>query len=138
MFVYRMFIDNAIRDTNHYITLYTENKIKDCKDLVFEKVCTIYNEFYIYTTSNYRKKNESYSNLITFIQKYYPRVKYRKLKSIATANRSILRKTLEELINIYMYEPCDMAIHKKLIKDARKFVDDRQRLNNKRQKITNF
>ena len=121
------FINNRIREINRGIMLYEQLKNDNCKDKAVENENEIKKQFEDYIYNRYRTKNDSYIDLIEFIRTNYPKVKYREIKEHVCSNRSIYYKTLQELIEIYIHKRCDIAMHKRLIKNANRIVDERDK-----------
>ena len=121
------FINNRIREINREVMLYEQLKNDNCKDKAIENENEIKKQFEDYIYNRYRTKNNSYIDLIEFIRTNYPKVKYREIKEHVCSNRSIYYKTLQELIEIYIHKRCDIAMHKRLIKNASQIVDERDK-----------
>ena len=124
--IYSDFIKTKIYDTNNSRMLYEQDKITDCKFKAFENDCVIRDVFDNYISNHCRTKNQSYVNLIQLIQKNFSKVKYRMTKDNVNSNRSVFMKTVKDFMRVYIYEPCDLAVQKKLHKRATDFIEKRE------------
>ena len=56
-------------------------------------------------------------------------------KDNVNSNRSVFMKTVKDFMRVYIYEPCDLAVQKKLHKRATDLIEKRE---NKRIKNNSF
>ena len=70
-YMYLEFMKNRIRDTNYSKMLYKQGKIGDCKSKAFESNCEIRTELDNYIGNRSRTRDQSYVNLLQFIQKNF-------------------------------------------------------------------
>ena len=47
-------------------------------------------------------------------------------KDNVNSNRSVFMKTVKDFMRVYIYEPCDLAVQKKLHKRATDFIEKRK------------
>jgi hypothetical protein len=132
--IWLQFTEKIICEINSSIILYKDGKIKNCKNIAFDYKCELLNyidRYVLYIKD--RNKAQSYFNIIKFFITYYPNIIINididiiKQTDHPSKLRSKYIKIFNKFIKMYLYEPCDRAIHSYLHKQATVVNNDRER-----------
>jgi hypothetical protein len=123
--LFTVLINSKIKHSRQVIDDFKGDNPTDYMFYISNNIDDIYHQFDIYNCCDYRSKNQSYSNNIEFILKYYPKVTRPVKKTKSTTYRSIYCKMIKDLINIYIYNPSAGRIQKVMFKRAADIVHNR-------------